>query len=306
MSKIITIFGATGNQGGSVVNAILEHPKLSNEFKIRAITRDPSKPSGRELVKRGCEVVKADMMNKDSLREALRGSHSVFIVTNFWEDCQKAVEIAMGKNTADVCKELAVQHVIHSTTPSPDKGSGGKILHADHFEAKAIATEYMKGLGLPLTTFVAGFYMSNFKNMIKKGPDGTYAFSLPIPSTVKLPLFEANQDTGKFIVPMLENPNQWIGESMAGASGWWNGEEIVKLFKEVYGVNVIFREISDQEWRNYHPPPVQDDMSDMMLWIKDYAYFGEGAKEFLAKSLEQVEQAPTSLRQYFELEPLAK
>jgi uncharacterized protein YbjT (DUF2867 family) len=57
MSKLITVFGATGNQGGSVVRAILADPVLSKEFKIRAITRDPSKPSAKELAAKGVEVV---------------------------------------------------------------------------------------------------------------------------------------------------------------------------------------------------------------------------------------------------------
>lgn len=57
MSKLITVFGATGKQGGSVVNAILADAELSKEFKVRAVTRDPSKPAAQELAKRGVEVV---------------------------------------------------------------------------------------------------------------------------------------------------------------------------------------------------------------------------------------------------------
>lgn len=57
MSKLITIFGATGNQGGSVIKHILEDPQLSNEYKIRGITRDTSKKSAQDLVKQGVEVV---------------------------------------------------------------------------------------------------------------------------------------------------------------------------------------------------------------------------------------------------------
>lgn len=57
MSKILTVFGATGNQGGSVVRAILNDPALSKEFKIRGITRDVTKPAAKELASKGVEVV---------------------------------------------------------------------------------------------------------------------------------------------------------------------------------------------------------------------------------------------------------
>lgn len=57
MSKIITVFGATGNQGGSVIKHILDDAQLSKEYKIRGITRDPSKKPAQDLIKQGVEVV---------------------------------------------------------------------------------------------------------------------------------------------------------------------------------------------------------------------------------------------------------
>lgn len=57
MTKLITIFGSTGNQGGSVVRAILSHPELSKEWKIRGITRNASKPDAQAMVKQGVEMV---------------------------------------------------------------------------------------------------------------------------------------------------------------------------------------------------------------------------------------------------------
>lgn len=58
MSETITVFGATGNQGGSVINTILNDPALSSRFTIRAVTRDASKPAAKELAsKAGVEVI---------------------------------------------------------------------------------------------------------------------------------------------------------------------------------------------------------------------------------------------------------
>ena len=82
MSKIFTVFGATGNQGGSVVNHILAHPELSKKYKIRAITRDPSGKKGQALQARGAEVVSADLNDVESIKKAINGSSVVFGVTN--------------------------------------------------------------------------------------------------------------------------------------------------------------------------------------------------------------------------------
>jgi uncharacterized protein YbjT (DUF2867 family) len=56
MSKLITVFGATGNQGGSVIKHILGDAQLSSQFKIRGITRDVNKPAAKALADKGVEL----------------------------------------------------------------------------------------------------------------------------------------------------------------------------------------------------------------------------------------------------------
>lgn len=55
--KVLVVFGATGKQGGSVVRSVLSDPKSASIFSVRAITRDPSKPSAQALTKLGAECV---------------------------------------------------------------------------------------------------------------------------------------------------------------------------------------------------------------------------------------------------------
>lgn len=62
MPKILTVFGASGNQGGSVVRTVLADSQLSKEFKIRAISRDESKTSIKEFKEKGVEIVKVSAM----------------------------------------------------------------------------------------------------------------------------------------------------------------------------------------------------------------------------------------------------
>ncbi len=56
--KIVVVFGATGAQGGSVIRALMNDPEAANQFRIRGITRDPSKPNAQALAEKGVECVK--------------------------------------------------------------------------------------------------------------------------------------------------------------------------------------------------------------------------------------------------------
>jgi uncharacterized protein YbjT (DUF2867 family) len=68
MAKTVVIFGATGKQGSSVVDAFLSDPS----FKVRAVLRDPSTSSAQALQARGVEVVKGNLFDEASLVKAFK------------------------------------------------------------------------------------------------------------------------------------------------------------------------------------------------------------------------------------------
>ncbi|CRG82732.1 hypothetical protein PISL3812_00077 [Talaromyces islandicus] len=57
MSKLFVVFGATGQQGGALVNYIISHPDFSKDFRLRGITRNSSSPAAKQLHEKGVEVV---------------------------------------------------------------------------------------------------------------------------------------------------------------------------------------------------------------------------------------------------------
>jgi hypothetical protein len=65
------------------------------------------------------------MDSKSSLTDVIRGAHTVFLVTNYWESAQYAVELQQGKNVVDVAKEEGVQHLIFSSLLSVTKTTNG-------------------------------------------------------------------------------------------------------------------------------------------------------------------------------------
>ncbi|KAF9897212.1 hypothetical protein BX616_006001, partial [Lobosporangium transversale] len=88
---------------------------LSSQYKIRAVTRVPSKPAAQALQERGVEVVKADLYDRESLDKALRGAHTVFgMVTTTYDDSIYTKEIIRSKNLADAAVAAGVQYIIYS------------------------------------------------------------------------------------------------------------------------------------------------------------------------------------------------
>jgi uncharacterized protein YbjT (DUF2867 family) len=78
--KTITVFGATGYQGTSVIDSLLQNK--TSGFSIRGITRNPDSDKAKALAARGVNIVKADGLVKEQLVEAFKGSWGVFANTN--------------------------------------------------------------------------------------------------------------------------------------------------------------------------------------------------------------------------------
>ena len=111
--KIITVFGATGAQGGGLVRAIL-HDKKS-EFAVRAVTRDPDSEHATNLAAMGAEVVVADIDNAEDVQKAMNGAYGAFCVTFFWAHFSPEKEMAQAKIMAEAAKTAGLKHVIWST-----------------------------------------------------------------------------------------------------------------------------------------------------------------------------------------------
>jgi len=178
MSKLLTVFGSTGQQGGSLIEYVLNHPKLSQLYHLRGITREPSKPSAVALKEKGVEVIQADLNDPLSLVAAVADSSVVFGVTNckcscsfsfttnielqVWDTMSAETEIAQGKAIADASVAAGVELLIWSSLPNVTKMSGGTLTTVHHFDSKAKVEEYIRGLPVMSVFFMAGYYMQNY------------------------------------------------------------------------------------------------------------------------------------------------
>jgi uncharacterized protein YbjT (DUF2867 family) len=140
--EVIAVVGATGQQGGAVVRAI----RAGNQFKVRALTRNPAKR--RELAD---EVVEADLNRPATLASAFHGAYGVFLVTNFQE--HGAGELKQATAAVHAARDAGVKHFVWSTLPDVEAISKGKF-HVPHFTGKAKVDRIVREAGFAKHTFV--------------------------------------------------------------------------------------------------------------------------------------------------------
>ena len=77
-APLVVVVGSTGIQGGSVIH---ELAKSDKPYRIRALTRNATKPAALELAKLGAEVYTVDIIigNEQSVNEAFKGGDIVFV-----------------------------------------------------------------------------------------------------------------------------------------------------------------------------------------------------------------------------------
>ncbi|KEY72995.1 hypothetical protein S7711_04659 [Stachybotrys chartarum IBT 7711] len=297
MSKLITVFGATGQQGGSVVEAILADPALSKEFRIRAVTRDTSKPNAKALAARGVELVTADMSTPESVAPAVRGAHTVFLVTNFWESVSAAVEAAQGKAVADAAKAEGVQHLVFSSLLNIRELSGGRLTHVSHFDAKADVEQYIRDIGVPATFVLAGLYMSNFFDVIRRSEDGGYLLAWPVDGDkAQMPVYDP-LDTGKYVKAAIKNFPEWKGRRIYGGANYMTPKELVKQFSDVLGKPATYQQIPQDVFKTFLPDMIAQEMLENLLLLEGPGYYGG---QDLAESLALLDEKPTTWSEYVE------
>ena len=207
--KVLVVFGATGNQGSSIIDHVTNDSSLSSEYAIRAITRNTSSAAAQALQKRGFDVMAADIERRESLKPALAGAHTVIAitVTDYTADTYNR-EFANGKAIADAAVDAGAQYLIFSTLPPASEISDGKY-RIDAFDSKANVEKYIRGLPIRSAFFAPGFFMENFAGPLRPQPagDGTFRLANINKPETRLPLIATRRDVGKFVAPILADPN---------------------------------------------------------------------------------------------------
>ncbi|CAK1367587.1 unnamed protein product [Cercospora beticola] len=165
---ILAIVGATGTQGGSIIDNVLSRSELSAKYSLRGITRDPSSDKAKALSTKGVEVVKADLDDVESLKAAFSGAWGVFGVTDFWSLGSKAREIQQGKNIFHASQAANAEHLVWSSLPNVTKLSEGRRHLVAQFDGKAEVEDFIesnKG-SMIASYFMPAMFTDNMKQTV--------------------------------------------------------------------------------------------------------------------------------------------
>jgi uncharacterized protein YbjT (DUF2867 family) len=187
---LVTVLGATGQQGGAVIDALLDHA-----VPIRAVTRNPHGDKARALAERGVEVVYADLEDQDSVRVAFDGAAAAFAMTTHDGPDGTTREVAHGQVIAVAAEGAGLPLLVYSSVGGVDRGSG-----VPHFESKHRIEQLLRQA--VAATFVRPtFFMETLRLMIQRDGDVT-RLAMPLAGDVAVQLISV-RDIGRVAAALL-------------------------------------------------------------------------------------------------------
>ena len=275
--KIITVFGATGAQGGGLVRAILQD--ASSEFAVRAVTRDAQSDKAKALAQMGAEVVEADIDDVESVKRAMDGAYGAYCVTFFWAHYSPEKEMNEAKNFAEAAKAKGLQHVIWSTledtrilVPLSDDRMPtlNEKYKVPHFDGKGAADHFFSDAEVPVTFLMTAFYWENliyFGMGPKRGEDGKLAITFPM-GNKKLVSMSA-EDIGKCAYGIFKKGISLTGKRIGIAGDDPTCQEMADALTTALGEKVVYNAITPQTFRSFGFPGA-DDLGNMFQYYADF------------------------------------
>ncbi|KAL4939365.1 hypothetical protein BDV06DRAFT_231098 [Aspergillus oleicola] len=287
----LVVFGATGQQGASILTTIVSHPTLSKQYSLRGITRDASKPKPQSLAAQGIEIIEANLDDPSTLPRAVADAHTVILITETqYVSDLKERETRQAKSVVDASLAAGVQFFAFSTAVHANKlWDGGAV---DQFDVKAEIENYIRGLDFPLgSAYIApAMFMQNLATVMRprKGEDGSYVIAGINDPDVKIPMIDAAGDSGSYLLPILLNPGESNGKVIHAASGLYSYNEMAKVISGVSGESVKYLQLPGDVFKGFMHEELGGRMVAMMSFINSPGYYGSGTPEKVKETVELV------------------
>jgi uncharacterized protein YbjT (DUF2867 family) len=249
---IITVTGATGQQGGAVARALLK-----DGWRVRAFVRDASKPAAKALKQLGAEIALGDYENEKSIQHALNGAYGVYSVQTMFTPAGIAGEIRYGKALADAAKQAGVKHFVYGSVGAADQNTG-----IPHFESKAQVERHIALQGLPATILRPVFYFENFRTFFPPTlENGTYVLRLALHPGTRLGM-GAVADIGAFAAIAFADPQHYVGRTIDVGGDEKTMPEVATLMAKQFRQPFRFEELPIESVRGFNA-----DLAKMFEWF---------------------------------------
>ena len=280
MSKLITVFGATGSQGGPVARAL-----LAGGFKVLAVTRSADSDKAKALQAAGAEVVAGSVTDAESVRTAVAGAYGAYIVTLVSPE-----ETAVGKAAADECKKAGVKHVVFSGLDSVKDKIGKGCLH---FDSKSAVEKYLDEIGVPNTSVRFPFYFENFSGLLPftKESDGAYSLTMPMDGPMDT---MSVADGAPIVAEVFKNPDSYLGKKVALSAGRLTVAEYTQIISKVSGKTLRYNQVSFEEAASEPGNPFAPEMSAM------YEYYSKVKTPYDEKFTRSINPGALTFQQWAE------
>ena len=280
--KLIAVVGATGQQGGAVVRALL----ANGQFKVRALTRNPAK-----YPQLADEVVLADLDRPETLKAAFAGAHGVFLVTNFREpgtDERKQTLAAV-----HAAKDAGVQHFIWSTLPNVETISRGK-LDVPHFTGKAKIDRIVREAGFAHHTFViAPFFYQNLLGAMapQKQADGSIGWVVPLDPEQRVIHMGDITELGPIVLGAFAQPElAGHGKHLPLVGDFMSFNEIIATLNR-QGHNFSFKQVPHELFAGFFPGA--GEVAAMLSYFEAHTYLGSDSRDAIALANKVAGRRPT-------------
>lgn len=138
----ILVTGATGNVGSNVVEQL-----VNRGASVRALVRDPSKANFPD----GVDVVKGDLLDVDSLRDAFSGVSTLFLLNGVVAD-----EFTQALIALNVARDAGVERIVYLSVIHSDI-----YVNVPHFAGKFGVERMIEQMGFNATILRPAYYMDN-------------------------------------------------------------------------------------------------------------------------------------------------
>jgi uncharacterized protein YbjT (DUF2867 family) len=264
----LLIFGATGAQGGSIIDYL----EATKKFNLRAVSRNVQSEKALALIKRGVEMVTGDFVTgiPSSVYE---GVYGVFLVTNFWDPSSMGKEWEQSIPVIDAAFTAGVKQFVYSTLSNCYKESNGKFEVA-HFTTKGKIEDYVREKGFQYTAFpAAAFYYQNFQSFFPPKADENGNLSITMPVASKIAAFDVTQ-IGGVVTAIFSNPEKFNGQFIAICGENQSPQFYVDAISEKIGKKVTLNAVPVDVFVTF-PFPGAHELGEMFAWFDEYGYYGK-------------------------------